>query len=134
MKRKYIWAFLDGEPLVEVIQAALDNNMMVDASEAKAGYREPWPYSHVQSHDKQEHEVINMDTIIRQDCYKHNDDSRFYTLYKHYVFTDSCHHEICYTIICEYGDHTFNLFSYTDLETAERVFNDLVEGRQDKSA
>jgi len=30
MKRKYIWAFLDGEPLVEVIQAALDNNMMVD--------------------------------------------------------------------------------------------------------
>lgn len=30
MKRKYIWAFIDGEPLVEVIQAALDNNMMVD--------------------------------------------------------------------------------------------------------
>lgn len=29
-KRTYIWAFLDGEPLVEVIQAALDNNMMVD--------------------------------------------------------------------------------------------------------
>lgn len=32
MKRrlKYAWAFLDGKKLVEVIQAALDNNMMVD--------------------------------------------------------------------------------------------------------
>lgn len=32
MKRKhtYIWAYLDGKRLVEVIQAALDNNMMVD--------------------------------------------------------------------------------------------------------
>lgn len=29
-KRAYIWAYLDGEPLVEVIQAALDNRMMVD--------------------------------------------------------------------------------------------------------
>lgn len=29
MKRKYIWAYLDGKKLVEVIQAALDNNMMV---------------------------------------------------------------------------------------------------------
>ena len=29
-KRSYIWAYLDSEPLVEVIQAALDNNMMVD--------------------------------------------------------------------------------------------------------
>ena len=29
MKRSYIWAYLDGKPLVEVIQAALDNNMMV---------------------------------------------------------------------------------------------------------
>lgn len=29
-KRVYIWAYLDGKPLVEVIQAALDNNMMVD--------------------------------------------------------------------------------------------------------
>jgi hypothetical protein len=27
MKRKYIWAYLDGKKLVEVIQAALDNNM-----------------------------------------------------------------------------------------------------------
>lgn len=25
-----IWAYLDGKKLVEVIQAALDNNMMVD--------------------------------------------------------------------------------------------------------
>ena len=30
MKRTYIWAYLDGKPLVEVIQAALDNNMTVD--------------------------------------------------------------------------------------------------------
>lgn len=29
-KRAYIYAYLDGEFLVEVIQAALDNNMMVD--------------------------------------------------------------------------------------------------------
>lgn len=29
-KRAYIWAYLDGKRLVEVIQAALDNNMMVD--------------------------------------------------------------------------------------------------------
>ncbi len=28
--RKYIWAYLDGKKLVEVIQAALDNNMMID--------------------------------------------------------------------------------------------------------
>ena len=28
-RRTYIWAYLDGKPLVEVIQAALDNNMMV---------------------------------------------------------------------------------------------------------
>lgn len=29
-KRTYIWAYLDRKRLVEVIQAALDNNMMVD--------------------------------------------------------------------------------------------------------
>ena len=29
-KRKHIWAYLDGEKLIEVIQAALDNNMMID--------------------------------------------------------------------------------------------------------
>ena len=29
-KRKYIWAYLDGEKFVEVIQAALDNNIMVN--------------------------------------------------------------------------------------------------------
>lgn len=28
-KRKNIWAYLDGEKLVEVIQAALDNNVTV---------------------------------------------------------------------------------------------------------
>lgn len=29
-KRKTVWAYLDGEKLVDVVQAALDNNMMVD--------------------------------------------------------------------------------------------------------
>ena len=29
MKRKKIWAYLDGAKLVEVIQAALDNNMTI---------------------------------------------------------------------------------------------------------
>ena len=29
-KRKTIWAYLDGEKLVDVVQAALDNYMMVD--------------------------------------------------------------------------------------------------------
>ena len=29
-KKTYIWAYIDGEKLVEVIRAALDNNMMVD--------------------------------------------------------------------------------------------------------
>lgn len=28
-RRKYLWAYLDGKKLVEVIQAALDNNMTV---------------------------------------------------------------------------------------------------------
>ena len=30
MKRKTVWAYLDGKKLVNVVQAALDNNMMVD--------------------------------------------------------------------------------------------------------
>ena len=30
MKKTYLWAYLDGKKLVEVIQAALDNNMMVE--------------------------------------------------------------------------------------------------------
>lgn len=29
-RKTKIWAYLDGKKLVEVIQAALDNNMMVD--------------------------------------------------------------------------------------------------------
>lgn len=29
-RRTKIWAYLDGRKLVEVIQAALDNNMLVD--------------------------------------------------------------------------------------------------------
>ncbi len=29
-KRKTIWAYLDGEKLVDVVRAALDNNMTVD--------------------------------------------------------------------------------------------------------
>lgn len=34
-KRKTVWAFLDGKKLVDVVQAALDNNMMVDDLKAK---------------------------------------------------------------------------------------------------
>lgn len=30
LKRKTVWAFLDGKKLVDVVKAALDNNMMVD--------------------------------------------------------------------------------------------------------
>lgn len=29
-RRKYLWAYLDGKKLVEVIQAALDNHMLVE--------------------------------------------------------------------------------------------------------
>ena len=29
-KRKTVWAYLDGKKLVDVVQAALDNNMLVD--------------------------------------------------------------------------------------------------------
>lgn len=29
-KRKTVWAYLDGKKPVDVVQAALDNNMMVD--------------------------------------------------------------------------------------------------------
>ncbi|MEG1259279.1 MAG: hypothetical protein RSD12_09670 [Akkermansia sp.] len=34
-KRTYLWAYLDGVRLVEVIKAALDNNMMVGELKAK---------------------------------------------------------------------------------------------------
>lgn len=30
MKQKTVWAYLDGKKLVDVVKAALDNNMMVD--------------------------------------------------------------------------------------------------------
>lgn len=30
MQRKTVWAYLDGKKLVDVVKAALDNNMMVD--------------------------------------------------------------------------------------------------------
>ena len=34
-KRKTVWAYLDGKKLVNVVRAALDNNMMVDDLKAK---------------------------------------------------------------------------------------------------
>lgn len=34
-KRKTIWAYLDGKKLVDVVQAALDNDMMVDELKEK---------------------------------------------------------------------------------------------------
>lgn len=33
-KRKTVWAYLDGKKLVDVVNAALDNNMMVDDMKA----------------------------------------------------------------------------------------------------
>ena len=33
-KRTTVWAYLDGKKLVNVVQAALDNNMMVDDMKA----------------------------------------------------------------------------------------------------
>ena len=33
-KRTTVWAYLDGKKLVDVVQAALDNNMMVDDTKA----------------------------------------------------------------------------------------------------
>lgn len=34
-KRKTVWAYLDGKKLVNVVRAALDNNMMVDDLKAQ---------------------------------------------------------------------------------------------------
>ena len=34
-KRKIVWAYLDGKKLVNVVQAALDNNMMADDLKAQ---------------------------------------------------------------------------------------------------
>lgn len=34
-KRTTVWAYLDGKKLVDVVQAALDNNMMVDNLKAQ---------------------------------------------------------------------------------------------------
>ena len=34
-KRTTVWAYLDGKKLVDVVQAALDNNMMVDDPKAQ---------------------------------------------------------------------------------------------------
>ena len=34
-KRKTIWAYLEGKKLVDVVQAALDNDMMVDELKEK---------------------------------------------------------------------------------------------------
>ena len=33
-KRKTVWAYLDGKKLVDMVRAALDNNMMVDDMKA----------------------------------------------------------------------------------------------------
>lgn len=30
MRRKTVWAYLDGRKMVDVVQAALDNNMLVE--------------------------------------------------------------------------------------------------------
>ena len=35
MKKRTVWAYLDGKKLVDVVQAALDNNMMLDDMKKK---------------------------------------------------------------------------------------------------
>ena len=35
IKRMTVWAYLDGKKLVDVVQAALDNNMMVEDLKAQ---------------------------------------------------------------------------------------------------
>lgn len=40
-KRKTVWAFLDGKKLVDVVRAALDNDMMVDDLKAKLAAENP---------------------------------------------------------------------------------------------
>lgn len=40
-KRKTVWAYLDGKPLVDVVQAALDNNMTVDDLKAVLAQENP---------------------------------------------------------------------------------------------
>lgn len=41
MKRKTVWAYLDGKKLVDVVQAALDNNMTVDDLKKKLAKENP---------------------------------------------------------------------------------------------
>jgi len=72
---------------------------------------------------------------IRQESFQHSEDYPFYTLYKHQVLSTDTHAICdCYSVLCEYGDHTFNLFTYTDLESAERIFNRLVDHNRYESA
>ena len=40
-KRKTVWAYLDGKKLVDVVQAALDNHMMVDEVKALLSRENP---------------------------------------------------------------------------------------------
>lgn len=40
-KQKTVWAYLDGKPLVDVVQAALDNNMTVDTLKAVLARENP---------------------------------------------------------------------------------------------
>jgi len=40
MKKKTIWAYLDGKKLVDVVQAALDNNVMVAEIKPKPPFGE----------------------------------------------------------------------------------------------
>ena len=42
-KRTTVWAYLDGKKLVDVVRAALDNNMMVDDMKAVLIRENPGP-------------------------------------------------------------------------------------------
>ena len=73
--------------------------------------------------------------ILRQDSFQHQNDYPFYTLCEHEVFSDDDPFLIkCYTIICEYGVHRFNIMSYADRDEAERVFDKLVDDKRYQSA
>ena len=41
MKKKTIWAYIDGKKYVNVVQVALDNNMMVDDMKKKIVAQNP---------------------------------------------------------------------------------------------
>ena len=70
-KRKTVWAFLDGKKLVDVVQAALDNNMMVDDLKAKLIAENPGHevvYFDIQVTNEDPTSSVGRQTVILKDC------------------------------------------------------------------